>query len=153
MPAPAGIMPKRRLSLDASSRLTTRENRMTTTSTTTPAKARAPGRGYLWAAIGLCLLGVAINFVQFFVLKKFFVPWYGPAMSTLGVLLLILAVARRRSVTRVVALVLVAAFAGFGWYFLVSLAKLPEYTGPAQAGRPIPTFQTTLADGRPFSEK
>src|SRR5262245_11634357 len=125
---------------------------MTIASSPAPSIARSRGRGYLWAGIGLCLLGVAINFVQFFVLKKFFVPWYGPAMATLGVLRLILAVARRRSVTRVVALVLVAAFAGFGWYFLVSLAKLPEYTGPAQPGRPMPAFQTTLADGRPFSE-
>src|SRR5438876_12419781 len=90
----------------------TKEHLMTSVSTTASAQSRARGRGYLWAGIGLCLLGLAMNFVQFFVLKKFFVPWYGPAMATLGVLLLILAVARRRSVTRVIALVFVAAFAG-----------------------------------------
>ena len=52
---------------------------------TAPAQSRARGRGYLWAGIGLCLLGLAINFVQFFALKKFFVPWYMPVMATLAV--------------------------------------------------------------------
>src|SRR5437762_2561428 len=122
----------------------TMEHLMTSVSTTASAQSRARGRGYLWAGIGLCLLGLAINFVQFFALKKFFVPWYMPAMATLAILLLFAALAQRRSVTRVVSLALVAGWAGFGWYFLVSLAKLPEYTGPAHAGRPIPAFQTTL---------
>ena len=47
---------------------------------------------------------------------------------------------------------LVAAFAGFQWYFLVSLMKLPDYAGPAQAGKQFPAFAATLADGRPFTD-
>jgi hypothetical protein len=48
--------------------------------------------------------------------------------------------------------VLVAAFAGLQWYFLVALMKLPAYEGPAQAGNPLPAFHAIRADGRPFTE-
>ena len=47
---------------------------------------------------------------------------------------------------------MVAAFAGFQWYFLASLVKLPDYDGPVRAGRQLPAFSTTLADGRPFTD-
>jgi hypothetical protein len=124
---------------------------MSTVSTAPPATERSQGRAYFWAGVGACLLGVAGAVAQFS-LKYLFVPWYTPALATLGALLLLVAVARRRSVLRVTALVLVAALAGLQWFVLVSLVKLPGYDGPAQPGRQLPAFRTTLADGRPFTE-
>ncbi len=120
---------------------------------TSPTTERSRGRAYFWAGIALCLLGLALVFVQFG-LKWLFVPWYSPVLATIGVVLLLLSVARRRSIPRVIVLVLLAAFAGFQWYFLVSLIKLPDYTGPAQAGKQLPPFSATFADaeGRPFTE-
>jgi len=119
--------------------------------TTPSANLRSRGRGYFWAGIGACLLGLALTAVQFG-LKHLAVPWYSPVLATLGAFLLLVAVARRRSIPRLIALGLVAALAGFQWYFLGSLIKLPAYEGPAQAGKQLPAFSTTLADGRPFTD-
>jgi hypothetical protein len=124
---------------------------MTTISPVPPATARSTGRAYFWAGLGTCLLGVALTAVQFS-LKFLFVPWYMPALATLGALLLLVAVARRRSVVRIMALLLVAAFAAFQWFFLVSVMKLPAYEGPAQPGRPFPAFHATFAGDKPFTE-
>ncbi len=125
---------------------------MSTASTSPPRTDRSTGRGYVWLGIALCLIGVGLVVAQIVALKILVVPWYSPALATLGALLLLVAVARRHGVFRVIVLVLVAAFAGFQWFFLVSLMKLPEYTGPAQAGKPFPAFQAALADGRPFTD-
>jgi hypothetical protein len=121
--------------------------------TTSPSQQRSTGRAYFWAGIGACLLGLALVFVQMFGLKYLFVPWYSPILATLGAVLLLLAVVRRRSITRVIVLVLVAAFAGLQWYGLVSMVKLPDYVGPAQPGKQLPPFQAVFADGRPFTEE
>jgi hypothetical protein len=115
------------------------------------ANPRARGRGYFWAGIGACLLGLALVFVQFG-LKHLFVPWYSPALATLGALLLVAAIAQRWSIPRVIALLLVAALAGLQWYVLGAMIKLPDYAGPAQAGKQLPPFQATFADGRPFTD-
>src|SRR5438046_3148638 len=92
---------------------------MTTVMTTPSAGRRPPGRAYFWAGLGACLLGPALVAAQFG-LKHLATPWYSPALATLGAFLLLAAAARRRSIPRVTALVLVAAFAGLQWYFLVS---------------------------------
>src|SRR6266705_4116944 len=73
--------------------------------------------------------------------------------TTLFRSLLLGSLARRRSITRIVALVLIVALAGFQWFFLIHVAKLPSYEGPARAGLKMPAFQTALADGRTFSDK
>jgi hypothetical protein len=125
---------------------------MTNDSTTAPAADRSRGRGSLWAGIAVGLLGIPLYVVQF-QLGTLTVPWYQPALATLGAILLLSAVARRRSVTRLIALVLVAAFAGLDWYFVVSMSKLPSYEGPARVGQKMPAFRTAKADGRPFTEK
>lgn len=125
---------------------------MDTVSTTAPAKNRSTGRGYFWAGIGLAVLGVALTVVQYS-LKQLIVPWYLPALTTLGVILLLGSVVRRRGVARIVTLVLIGALAGAEWYFLVSLSKLPAYQGPARTGQKMPAFQTTRADGRPFTDR
>ena len=125
---------------------------MSTVSTTPSATARSPGRGYFWLGIGACLLGPVLVFAQFG-LKHLFVPWYCPVLASLGAFLLLVAVARRRSVVRVVALLLVAAFAASQWYVLVALMKLPDYRGPIRTGTHLPAFAATFADDRPFTDK
>src|SRR4029079_11053980 len=80
-------------------------------------------------------------------------PWQIPAVTTIGALLLVLSISHRRSVTRILAFVVIAALAGVEWFFMISLSRLPDYTGPARAGVEIPAFQTTLADGRSFTDR
>lgn len=124
---------------------------MVTVTTTPSTSQRSQGRAYFWLGIGVCLLGLALTVVQFS-LKFLVVPWYVPILTTLGALLLLVAVAYRRSIPRVLALVLVVAFAGLQWYALVSLMKLPAYEGPAQTGKQLPAFHSALADGRAFTD-
>ena len=119
---------------------------------TKPIVDKTSGRGYLWAGIGLALVAIILVAVQFG-LKQLIVPWYFPAVTTLGAVLLLCSVARRVTVVRILALGLIGAMAGCEWYFLTSLAKLPEYHGPAQAGKTLPSFATTLADGQAFSDQ
>src|SRR5262249_47950196 len=99
---------------------------MTSVSVNPEAGLRSQGRGYFWLGLGVCLLGLVLAAGQLFGLKRLFVPWYAPALATIGAFLLLLAVMRRRTIPRVIALVLVAAFAGAEWYFLGSLIKLPD---------------------------
>jgi len=124
---------------------------MATVATAPAATERSRGRPYVWAGVGACVLGVVLAVVQFS-LKFLFVPWYSPVLATLGAFLILGALASRRSIPRVIALVLVAAFAGFQWYVFVALMKLPAYAGPAQAGRQLPAFSASLADGRSFTD-
>jgi hypothetical protein len=119
--------------------------------TTLPAVERSRGRKYLWAGIAVSLLGLVAVFAQFG-LKIMGVPWYSPALATLGALLLLVAVVRRRTIPRMIALVLIAALAGFEWFVLGSLMKLPAYEGPAQAGKQFPVFHATYADGQTFTD-
>jgi hypothetical protein len=112
---------------------------------------RSRGRGYFWAGLGVCALGLALVFVQIS-LHQLFVPWYSPVLATIGAFLLFLSVARRRTIPRIAGLVLVALFAGFQWYAIGILSKLPDYEGPAKVGKQLPAFQATLADGRSFTE-
>ena len=124
---------------------------MATYSTTAPVQERSRGRGYLWAGIGMCVLALALVVAQFS-LKHLMVPWYLPIMTTLGALLLLVAVAQRLTITRIVVLGLIVVLAGLQWLMMTTL-KLPSYDGPARAGQPIPAFQAALADGRTFTDK
>jgi hypothetical protein len=116
-----------------------------------PATDRSRGRVYFWAGVAACLLGIALAVAQFN-LKILGVPWYTPALATLGVLLLLVALVQRWTILRVVALLLFGALAGFEWYALGVLLKLPAYEGPAQPGTQFPAFASTYADGRPFTD-
>jgi hypothetical protein len=116
-----------------------------------PATGRASGRSFLWIGIILALLPLVACIIQF-QLKRLTVPWYLPLLSTLGVLLLLLSLRRRRTVWRFLALVLFGLLTAGEWVFLGALMKLPAYTGPAVVGQPFPTFSTTLADGSHFTE-
>lgn len=125
---------------------------MAALATTPSVDTRARGRGYFWAGIAACLLGPALMVAQL-KLQYFNAPWYSPILATLGAFLLLVAVIHRRTIPRLLALVLIAVFAGLQWYMFLVLMKLPEYAGPARAGKPIPDFRTTLADGRSFTEE
>jgi hypothetical protein len=98
------------------------------------------------------LLGLALVMVQIR-LGYLVVPWYSPVLATVGAVLLLAAVAQRRSIPRILGLVLLTAFAGLEWYALGWLVKLPDYEGPARPGEPFPAFRTALADGRPFTDR
>jgi hypothetical protein len=74
--------------------------------TPSSANPRSRGRAYLWAGIGVCVLGLVLIAVQFN-LKYLFVPWYSPALATLGTAWVLISVTRRRSIFRILALVLV----------------------------------------------
>ena len=113
--------------------------------------APSVGRGYLWAGIVLPVLAIGLGVGQY-ALQRLHVPWQVPIVTTLGVLLLLVSVAKRFTITRSIVLVLVAALAGLQWFFVTSMSKLPEYAGPARSGQKIPAFQTTRADGHTFSD-
>ena len=48
-------------------------------------------------------------------------------------------------------LVLVGILAAGEWYLMMKLAKLPAYAGPLEVGKPLPAFETQLADGSRFA--
>jgi FtsH-binding integral membrane protein len=109
------------------------------------------GKAYLWFGVGLVLLGPMLWMVQLRA-KLFVVPWYVLALAAAGVVLLLLAVLRRHSIWRIVALVLCGALAASEGYFLLSLSKVPDYHGPVAAGVAFPQFKTRLANGSVFNQ-
>jgi hypothetical protein len=118
-----------------------------------PPVARSRGRLWLWLGVGVFLLGFVLYFVQAFGFKHLVTPWYMPILFTLGVLLALVSVRLRLTWTRVIALLVLALLSAGEWYFILSMSRLPEYQGPVQAGKKIPGFTTTFADGKPFTEK
>jgi hypothetical protein len=125
-----------------------------TTSTPFGVARQFPGRLYLWSGIGLVLLGPILYVLQLRA-KLLSVPWYVPALATAGVLLILLAVLGRPTFWRAGAILLCGLLAGAEWYFLVSLSKLPSYTGPVSAGKPfppsLPRWQMAASSIRPVS--
>jgi hypothetical protein len=119
---------------------------------TAESTGRSAGRTSFWLGIGIAILGMALCVAQLS-MKVLIVPWYLPVLGTLGALLLLSSVFRRRSVVRILAFGLIAFLATFEWLFLLSFSRLPAYEGPAQAGQQIPAFETTLADGSPLTDK
>src|SRR5215831_8509863 len=118
-----------------------------------PPVARSRGRLWLWLGVGLFLLGFVIFFVQTFLVKHLVTPWYVPILATAGVLLALVSVRQRPTWTRVIAFLGLVLLCAGGWYFILSLSRLPEYKGPVQADKKIPEFTTTFADGSSFTEK
>jgi hypothetical protein len=118
----------------------------------TPISLPVSGRLLVGLGFLLCLLGIGLGIAQFS-RSLLFVPWYVPAMSTIGALLVLLAFTQRRTIGGGVALVLTLALAAFEWFALGIALKTPEYVGPAKAGSPMPSFRTVFADGRPFTDR
>src|SRR5262245_52998168 len=98
----------------------------------------------------LCLAGPVIYFFQVS-RSQLIVPWYLPALATIGVLCMSLSVAQRRGVWRIIGLAAFVLLCVFEWTFFLVLSKTPAYAGPAQPGREVPEFAAAYADGRPFS--
>src|SRR6266446_7957913 len=104
--------------------------------TTSPASApgRFPGRVFLVLGLGLAALGVIGYGVQLST-QRLTAPWYMPIAASLGAVCLVAALWQKRTVWRVLALVLVVLLAGAAWAFLL-LTRLPAYTGPVAVGQP-----------------
>jgi hypothetical protein len=113
------------------------------------AQRRYPGRQFLWAGIVLAILGPAAYALQLWA-RQLFTPWYVPIVGTLGLALIIMALVYARSAGRVMVLVLVGILAAGEWTLMLTVAKLPAYAGPLEVGKPVPAFETQLADGSGF---
>jgi hypothetical protein len=116
--------------------------------TTSPPVA---GKLYLGLGIGLLFLGPILYMVQIWA-RLLRVPWYAPALATIGAALLLVAVLRRPTVWRILALALGVLLVVGQWHFLLSKSKLPDYNGPVVLGTAFPAFTTTLADGSTFDQ-
>ena len=112
---------------------------------------RSSGRGLLWAGIALAGAAIGLIFLQLW-MRIAAIPWYLPILTTIGVLLVLWSLSRRFGILRIVVLVLLVALAGFEWFSITIGGKLPGYTGSAQAGKTLPPFETTLADGSPLTD-
>jgi hypothetical protein len=113
---------------------------------------RFPGKLYLGIGIGLVFLGPVLCVAQFSA-RIMRVPWYLPVLATAGAALVLLAVLRRPTIWRIIALALAALLGSAEWYFIVSLSKLPAYVGPVATGTSFPAFTTILADSSTFNEQ
>ena len=109
-------------------------------------------RALMWSGIGLVVLAIVLGVVQVN-MGMLFVPWYQPVLSLVGAILVLFAVAKKRSIGGGIALFLVVAMTGFQVYALGVMMKTPPYTGPVKAGLPVPTFATAYADGRTFTDR
>ena len=120
------------------------------TTTQTPTTRQSKGRLYLWLGLAAPFIGIAMYALQLYnhVLKM---PWYLPVFGTIGLLLVVLALFKKRNIGRFIALGLVILVAGLEWVVVSSALALPAYTGPVAAGKPFPAFTATLADGSPFT--
>jgi hypothetical protein len=124
---------------------------MTTTTSPPVVSRKGTGRTYLWLGLALGLAGPLLLVAQLQA-KRLINPWYLPILGTIGAVLVGLALARRRGIGRSLALVLLGLLATGEWFILMSMSKLPPYTGPVAIGRPFPAFSTTLADGSSFTQ-
>ena len=112
--------------------------------------ARSRGRFLMLAGLGLAVLGVAAYAIQLS-LQRLMLPWYMPAAALLGVALVVASLWERRTVWRVLALVVVVLLASFELMALNAM-RLPPYTGPIAVGRSFPAFEARRADGTPFTQ-
>jgi hypothetical protein len=115
--------------------------------------ARSRSRSWLWLGVGLFVVSFASYFVQALLFKFLVTPWYMPILFTLGVLAALVSVRQRRTWPRVITFLVLALLCAGEWYFILSISRLPEYTGPVQVAKKIPAFSTTFADGKSFTEK
>jgi hypothetical protein len=111
-----------------------------------------PGRPLLFLGLALPIVGLMGYVLQIAAAHRLFTPWYMPAAAGAGVLLIVLSLWKARSVTRVLALLLVLLLGAAESAFVLGL-RAPEYSGPLVVGQPIPAFATALADGTPFTQR
>jgi hypothetical protein len=121
---------------------------MTTSSTAVP--RRFPGRLLVVAALALATLGV-IGFVVQIAVHPVLAPWYLPISASVGVVLLVVSLIRKRTAFRVLALVMMVLLAGVEWAMMWG-TRLPAYTGPVARGNAFPEFSTKRPDGTAFTQ-
>jgi hypothetical protein len=98
----------------------------------------------------LSILAIAIYAAQFY-FAIFKTPWYMPILGTLGVLFFVIGCRQQRTVGRLIGLVFWALLATGEWFFLLSMTRVPAYTGPLAAGKSLPAFSASFADDKPFT--
>src|SRR5262245_64636879 len=91
--------------------------------------SRHPGRLHLVLGVLLAVAGVVIYYFQLSA-NILTTPWYLAILATGGVLFILLALARARSIWRWIALVLCTLLAALEWVTLLVLMNTPAYTGP-----------------------
>jgi hypothetical protein len=74
-----------------------------------------------------------------------------PALALLGVVLVVISLVEKRTVWRILGLLVVVLLtaAEIG---MLSMLRLPVYSGPITVGRPFPAFESSRADGTPFAQ-
>jgi hypothetical protein len=110
------------------------------------------GRGLVWLGWGFLVIGIGTYWVQLLAFKQFVVPWYAPVLGTVGAAAMLVAVFRRRTILRILALVVCLLLVGIEWSFLLFMTQAPPYTG-LTAGDKIPAFVASRADGTPFGNE
>src|SRR5262245_159252 len=102
----------------------------------TPKRSRTP---YFILGVLLFVLGPVLYAIQFN-MNRLTAPWYAPALASVGLLLLVISVARRPGIIRIVLTVLFALVCAFEWFMLLVATRTPTYAGPATVGARIPAF-------------
>ena len=118
-----------------------------------PPKQISNSYGRLFVLLGLALgLAAPIAYVIQIRANILATPWYLPPIGTAGAILIFLGISRKRSIWRILGMILLAFLAVFEWAFLLKFSLLPAYAGPVAAGKPFPAFATSLADGTDFTQ-
>ncbi len=114
----------------------------------------APPRRLPLFLLGVVLffLGPALYAIQFR-MHVLTLPWYLPALATIGVFFMTISVGQHGGRVRTAFLFLLILVCGFEWYMLLVGTRTPLYTGPGEPGHHVPAFTTTLADGTTFTDK
>lgn len=109
-------------------------------------------RHLFWGGVALSLLCILAFLLQVFGANVLLTPWYLPVGGTIGALLVVGSLARRRAWWRVGAATGLIALACLEWLFLLNLTVLPAYSGPIATGSQVPTFRAMMADGAEFTD-
>jgi hypothetical protein len=118
-----------------------------------PIPKPSTGRGLFWLGLFLGICPLIMNGVQMGVLNKLNLkPWYLPIMVTLGAAVMALAIAKKRTIPRIIGFCFLVLLAAFSWAMLTVLSKLPDYKGPNTSEK-FPAFVASLTNGEPITDK
>lgn len=118
---------------------------------TETALARRGGRAMLLTGIALFVAPLVVYGVQLVGLEWMAVPWYIPILGTLGVCLMLLAIVRRFTLVRAACVLVFGLLVAVQWWYFLSYSVLPNTSEILAEGVSFPAFETTRADGTPFT--